>query len=174
MGRIEGDVIGIFENPNGLPIVVISYRLRLLDTGCFVRRRLIGRVVAGQITEVEGIEIDSSLGSQQIIDLLSTPQTTEESNSILAFVNSSTDFASLNGWFTWSKEEAVSHVVNAVFSGKTLAEVDADIDALPANVAGMRQGLHNAAAQIIAIRNLLTFIVRVVVFLRDYAIRLRR
>ncbi len=154
---------------------IIIFRLRKLDP--FVKIEFVRTLLSMEdLTALKDcVAIESLvLTENDIAAALSLEVSVEEQTALTDYVNSSTNFALLNGWWTWDKDTAVTNVTNAIFAGKTQAQVDADIDALPASVAGMRTGLHTAAAQIIAIRTLLTFVVRAIVFLRDYTIRMRR
>ncbi len=92
---------------------------------------------------------------------------------ILEYTASAARFEALPDWATWTAEEAAQHITGAIFAGKTLAQVDADIDLLPATVAGMRTGLHQAAAALIAVRVILTALARAVIYLRNLAIKAR-
>ncbi len=80
------------------------------------------------------------------------------------------DFEALPGWATWTAEEAEAFIHDSVFNGNDLTTVQAQIDALPANIAGMRAGLKNAADAIIQLRANQERIVKAIVLLRDRTI----
>lgn len=79
-------------------------------------------------------------------------------------------FTDLPEWATYTTAEAVDAIHNAIFAGATLATVNAQIDALPATIAGMRTGLKAVVAEIITERGILEKMAKVVVYLRDRTI----
>lgn len=76
-------------------------------------------------------------------------------------------FEGLPDWAAYTAAEAVAAIHDAIFAGATLATVQAQIDALPATIAGMKTGLKSAAAEIITTRNLLEKMAKAIVYLRD-------
>jgi len=81
------------------------------------------------------------------------------------------DFRNLPNYATWTPAETQLNITNAVLNGKTLVQVNADIDALPNSVAGMKVGLKTVAQAIIDIRGVLAIIGKMIVLLRNVAIR---
>jgi len=80
-------------------------------------------------------------------------------------------FRNLPNYATWTPAETQLNITNAVLNGKTLVQVNADIDALPNSVAGMKVGLKTVAQAIIDIRGVLAIIGKMIVLLRNVAIR---
>jgi hypothetical protein len=76
-------------------------------------------------------------------------------------------------WANWTYQQAETHIKGAILDGKSQAEVDAQIDALPSTVAGMRAGLHQVAGALVAIRTILAAMSKAFVYLRNLIIRLR-
>jgi len=81
------------------------------------------------------------------------------------------DFRNLPNYATWTPAETQLNITNAVLNGKTLVQVNADIDALPNSVAGMKVGLKTVAQAIVDIRGVLAIIGKMIVLLRNVAIR---
>jgi hypothetical protein len=79
--------------------------------------------------------------------------------------------ATIPDWSTWTPAQVDTNITNLIFSGKTLAQVETDIDNLPATIAGMKTGLKSAAAQIITIRNILIKMGQLEAVLRDETFR---
>jgi hypothetical protein len=100
--------------------------------------------------------------SQNEIDILAT---------IFERAAAGNNFNNLPNWATWTAAEAETNVTNAIFNGATLAQVDAQIDALPASVAGMRTGLHQMAAAIVGIRGILSAMARAIIYLRNLVVK---
>lgn len=76
-------------------------------------------------------------------------------------------FDGLPDWAAYTTTEAVAAIHNAIFSGATLATVNAQIDALPVTIAGMKTGLKAVVAEIITIRATMEKMAKAVVYLRD-------
>ena len=76
-------------------------------------------------------------------------------------------FEGLPDWAEYTAAEAVAAIHGAIFAGATLATVNAQIDALPATIAGMKTGLKSAAAEIITIRATMEKMAKAIVYLRD-------
>lgn len=159
-----------FVNSNNLPLVLVVYRLRGMDPHAQAER---GNRLT-QAGEVEIVNVDSTLTDAQINGALIYAQTAEETAALADFLNSSAAYAALNGWWSDTATGTVDRITNAIFGGKSETQLHADIDALPATIAGMKTGLKSAASAIIATRTILTYMARAIVFLRDYAIRARR
>ena len=75
---------------------------------------------------------------------------------------------------TMTAAEATAFIHSSVLSGKTEAQINADIDALANTVAGMKIGLKTIGASLVAIRDILELIVRLLLFIRDLVIRFRQ
>lgn len=76
-------------------------------------------------------------------------------------------FTDLPEWAAYTTSEAVAAIRNAIFAGASLATVNAQIDALPATIAGMKTGLKAVVAEIITERGILEKMSKVIVYLRD-------
>lgn len=76
-------------------------------------------------------------------------------------------FDGLPEWAAYTTSEAVAAIHAAILGGDTLAQAQAKVDALPATIAGMKTGLKSAAAEIVAIRNILEKMSKIIVYLRD-------
>ena len=74
---------------------------------------------------------------------------------------------------TMTAEDATAYIHSSVLGGKTEAEINADIDALPSTVAGMKVGLKQIGASLVAIRDILELIVKLLLYIRDLVIRYR-
>lgn len=78
-----------------------------------------------------------------------------------------TAFEDLPEWAAYTTTEAVAAIHDAIFAGATLATVQAQIDALPATIAGMKTGLKAVVAEIITERGILEKMAKAIVYLRD-------
>lgn len=159
-----------YLNPNNLHTVVILSRIRPQDAGAQV-------ATYDQIIDEQTVHlaiIVSALDVSIVNGLLLNAITPTETDLLGKFLNSAGDFLNLPDWASWTAQEATDNITNAIFGGKTLAQIETDIDNLPATIAGMKTGLKSAAAQIITIRTLLTFIAKAIVYIRDYTLRMRR
>lgn len=85
--------------------------------------------------------------------------------------NAVAGFKALPLWSTWTSQEAKNYIHGEIFAGKTLTEVNTDINSLPATVEGMRTGLRQAASAIVSIRTILEAMSQTIVFIRDVVIR---
>src|SRR5688572_13749361 len=85
---------------------------------------------------------------------------------IFTYAADLSNFDNLPDWANWTPAQAENHVLNAILNGRTLEEVDADIDGLPATVAGMRAGLHSVADALIDTRTVLIKMARAIIYLR--------
>ena len=74
---------------------------------------------------------------------------------------------------TMTADEVVTHIHGAVLSGKTEAQINADIDALANTVAGMKIGLKTIGASLIAIRDILELVAKLLLFIRDLVLKYR-
>ena len=86
-------------------------------------------------------------------------------------VSAKTAFRSLPNYATWSPQETQDNITNMILSGKTKAQVDADIAALPATIAGMKTGLTTLADAVIDTRTVLALIGKMITYLRQIAVR---
>lgn len=82
-------------------------------------------------------------------------------------------FRNLPNYATWTPQESYDNTFNAIFNGANQATVDAQIDALPNTVAGMKTGLKALAAEIITIRLILANVLKMIAYLRNLVIKLR-
>lgn len=76
-------------------------------------------------------------------------------------------FTDVPEWATYTTTEAVAAVHNAIEAGKTLAQIQAQVAGLPITFIGMKQGLNNVAVDIVAIRDILEKMAKLLVYLRD-------
>lgn len=110
-------------------------------------------------------------GFQQWLDLGNTPEPADEPTAAelaeAARYAAASAFTDLPDWAAYTTTEAVAAIHDAIFAGATLATVQAQIDALPATIAGMKAGLKSAAAEIITIRATLEKMAKAIVYLRD-------
>lgn len=94
-------------------------------------------------------------------------------NLIFDYASTLTNFDGVNGWTTYTPQEAQDAFTQNVFAGKTLQQVDVDIDALPATVPGMRTGLHQAAAAIVALRDRTGILAKAAALIRNLVIKIK-
>lgn len=92
---------------------------------------------------------------------------------IISYVSSLNDFENLPNYATWTPQEGYDNTFNAIFNGANQTTVDAQIDALPNTVAGMKTGLKALAAEIITIRLILAIIIKMIAYLRNLVVKLR-
>ena len=70
-------------------------------------------------------------------------------------------------------DEVVTHIHGAVLGGKTSAQIDLDIDNLANSVAGMKIGLKTIGASLIAIRDILELVAKLLLYIRDLVLKYR-
>lgn len=95
-------------------------------------------------------------------------------NGIVEFLSARINFNALPSWATWTASEAESFVSSNIFGGLTQAQVDSQIDALPATIAGMKTGLKQASAAILSIRSILMAMAKAIVYLRNLIVTVRQ
>lgn len=98
------------------------------------------------------------------------PPTVDEEDEAAA-AQAKADFRSLPNYATFTPDEAESAVVAAVLGGQSKAELDAEIDALPNSVAGMKTGLKQLAGGVVDLRAVLGKVARMVTYLRVIVVR---
>lgn len=81
-------------------------------------------------------------------------------------------FENLPDWANWTGVQAENHIQNVILNGKTLAQLEQDIDGLPATVEGMKMGLKQVAATLVDIRSMLKKIAKAVIYIRNLVLRL--
>lgn len=81
------------------------------------------------------------------------------------------DFRNLPNYSTWTPNEAQDNITAMILAGKTLAQINTDIDNLPNTIAGMKTGLKSVAQGIVNLRTVLAIIGKLVILLRNVAIR---
>lgn len=91
----------------------------------------------------------------------------------LAALQAKIDFRNLPTYATLSPDETQQLVINNVLNGKTLAEIETDIDNLSNTVAGMKTGLKVVAGAIIDLRMVLSLVAKMVAWLRIIIVRTR-
>lgn len=84
-----------------------------------------------------------------------------------AIYEAATAFEGLPDWAAYTATEAADAIHDAIFAGATLATVNAQIDALPATIAGMKTGLKAVVAEQITERGILEKMAKAIVYLRD-------
>lgn len=82
-------------------------------------------------------------------------------------------FESLPDWANWTGAQAENHIHNAILNGKTLAQLEQDIDGLPATVEGMKIGLKQVAAALVDIRSILEKLAKAIIYIRNLVMNLR-
>ena len=86
-----------------------------------------------------------------------------------------TNYAVLPDWIkTWTADDASTYVHDNVLSGLDVAGVDAYVDNLPNTVAGMKTGLKQIGSALVAIRDILEIIAKLLMYIRDLVIRFRQ
>lgn len=74
---------------------------------------------------------------------------------------------------TMTADNATAYIHGAVLGGKTEAQINADIDALANTVAAMKAGLKTIGGSLVAIRDILELVVKLLLYIRDLIIRYR-
>ena len=92
---------------------------------------------------------------------------------ILIYVASLSGLETLPEWANWTYQQAETHITGAILNGKTLEEVNLDIERLPVTVAGMKTGLHQTAAALIETRTMLVAMAKAIIYVRDLTAALR-
>ena len=104
----------------------------------------------------------------QVIDANYEAQATAQSGAVIGF-------GGLPAFLkTMTADEAMTHIHSSVLGGKTEAQINSDIDALANTVAGMKIGLKTIGVSLVAIRDILELIVKLLLFIRDLVIRFRQ
>ena len=85
------------------------------------------------------------------------------------------DYKVLPDWLKeWSANDAAAYVHDNVLNGFDAAGVDAYVDNLPATVEGMKTGLKQIGGALVAIRDILEIIAKLLMYIRDLVIRFRK
>lgn len=92
---------------------------------------------------------------------------------LLTIASSAKDFDALPNYGIWTPQEAYNNTFNAILSGADKATVDAQIDALPNTIAGMKTGLKALALEVITIRLILATALKMIAYLRNLVVKLR-
>jgi hypothetical protein len=120
-------------------------------------------------TAPEGLtkaQIESITG-RAIADAEYETLVTEQANAV-------TGFQTLPAFLkTMTADEAMTHIHSSVLDGKTEAQINTDIENLANSFAGMKNGLKTIGASLVAIRDILELIVKLLLFIRDLVIRYR-
>lgn len=90
---------------------------------------------------------------------------------VFTFAASLSSFENLPDWANWTPQQAENHIQNAILNGKTLAELELEIDDLPATVAGMKTGLKQVAAALVDIRAMLKKLAKAIIYIRNLTLR---
>ena len=86
-----------------------------------------------------------------------------------------TNYTVLPDWIkTWTANDVSTYVHDNVLSGLDVAGVDAYVDNLPNTVAGMKTGLKQIGSALVAIRDILEIIAKLLMYIRDLVIRFRQ
>lgn len=146
---------------HSIPTDIDLYILSML---CF---RNIGRSFfydGGTSTPPTSVTFTPDLSSGEIITF----------NGLVEVLSAHSNFKNLPNWATWTATEAESFVSSNIFNGLTQAQVDSQIDALPATIAGMKTGLKQASAAILSIRSILMAMAKAIVYLRNLIVTVRQ
>ena len=85
------------------------------------------------------------------------------------------DYQLLPDWLKeWSANDAAAYVHDNVLNGFDAAGVDAYVDNLPATVEGMKTGLKQIGGALVAIRDILEIVAKLLMYIRDLVIRFRK
>lgn len=145
-----------FLNNNNLSEIILLERLRKLDPYVKFYMYLEGDET---LTPHPAIQIESTLTDQQITSALSTSQSADETASIQAFEAAATGFESLPNWATWTISD-----FNTWCDANLMTDAQIDASTLSAALKT------NLKANNAFTRN----VGKAVLYLRDYAIKLRR
>jgi len=122
--------------------------------------------------------ISDSITLEELSNILAESGISQSINDITyqieSWSNNQVEFSNLPNWLKeWSGIDAASYVHDNVLSGLDSAEVDAYVDNLPNTVAGMKTGLKQIGGALVAIRDILEIIARLLMYIRDLVIRFR-
>lgn len=96
-------------------------------------------------------------------------------NELIDIASSIGNGATLPTWVkTFTPSSAAQYVHDNVLNGFEQADVDAYIAGLPNTVAGLKTGLTQIGYALVDIRNLLEFIVKLLIYIRDLIIKYRQ
>jgi len=97
-----------------------------------------------------------------------------EADKLQAETDAVTDFAVLPDWVkVWTANDAAAYVHDNVLNGLDAAGVDAYVDGLPNTVAGMKTGLKQIGGALVAIRDILEVIAKLIMYIKDLVISFR-
>lgn len=83
-----------------------------------------------------------------------------------------TKFSQLPDWMkTWTAEQAAQYVHDNVLNGFERANVDTYVASLPNTVAGVKTGMVQIGYALVDIRNMLSIIARLLIYLRDLILK---
>lgn len=162
----ESVQIRLFINTLNLSELIISTRLSALDPFAQVHAFTVA------VDEKYYVAIISSLTDPQITNELAYAMTVGETDAIVAFANSISNFNSIDAdWASKSADDLIIAFDNSWFAGKTLAQIQADIN----GSANYKVAMNQLATYLYAFRdNYCHKQIRATAALRDYLIRLRR
>ena len=122
--------------------------------------------------------ISDSITLEELSDILAESGISQSINDITyqieSWSNNQVEFSNLPNWLkTWTAEQASSYVHGNVLSGLDSAGVDSYVNNLPNTVAGMKTGLKQIGGALVAIRDILEIITKLLMYIRDLVIRFR-
>lgn len=165
---LSDDIISsrVFKNPNNLSELIIGCRIAALDPMAYVT------AFSAPVDGTLYVVVRSNLTDAQIIEELAYVQTTAETTALTAYATSISNFNSIDAdWATKSADDLITAIDTAWFGGKTLTQIQADVNAS----ANYKVAMNQLATYLFAFRDdILHKHIRATATLRDYLIRLRR
>ena len=105
------------------------------------------------------------LSEKAIQDTFEAEKTQAENAAVAAYPN-------LPDWLkTVTAQQTADYIHQNILNGFTSVQVDTYIDGLPNTVAGMKTGLKQIGGALVAIRDILEIIVKLLMYIRDLVIR---
>lgn len=160
------DALKVYLNPNNLNGLIVGSRIAALDSQATVITPDV--LINGN----KYVVVKSVLSDLEINNVLAYPQTTQETADLAAYASSISNFNAIDAdWPTKSADDLITTIDGIWFSGKTLAQIQSDIN----GSANYKVAMNQLASYLYTFRdNILHKQIRAEAALRDYLIRVKR
>lgn len=168
----------IFDNLQNLGELTIYERILVLDSTAKIRTFVVQNVEPSTMipsgVQTPYVSVDSSLTDSQIISILASPTSIQESSDLSDYSSARGSFLNLPSWATWSSQDAVNYITQNILNGMTQAQVDSYINANATSISGINTVLHQVGTALINIRTILSAVAQGIIFIRNLIIRFGR